>query len=285
MTGDSAAFEAQIRAEWVDPNTADAWRRWHDKSVSFWQELTQALLVAARLEAGQHVLDVAGGAGDPGLSVARAVGPAGHVALTDLSAPVVEVAREHARRAGLENTTCTVADCHALPFADAAFDRVTCRLGVMYFWDLPGALEEIRRVLKPGGVAAFVAWGAWEENEYMSAALGPFRRRRPPPVPPPGAPHPYRFSAPGSLGAELRAAGFRAVREDKPVVRMVWPGPPAELWNRFYEVSAALRPYLETFSPAERAEAAAEAIAGFAGLYDGHAITAKAAIVVATAVR
>lgn len=285
MTGDSAAFEAQVRAEWVDPTTADAWRRWHDKSVSFWQELTQALLLAARLEPGQHVLDVAGGAGDPALSVARAVGPAGRVVLTDLSGPIIEVARTHARRAGLENTTCTVADCHALPFAEAAFDRVTCRLGVMYFWDLAGALGEIRRVLKPGGIAAFIAWGAWEENEYMSAALGGFRRRRPPPVPPPNAPHPYRFSAPGSLGAELRAAGFRAVHEETQTVRMVWPGPPAELWKRFYEVSSSMRPYLETFSPEERAAAAAEAIAGFAGLYDAREITATSTIVVATAVR
>ncbi len=285
MTGDDPAFEARVRAEWVDPTTADAWRRWHDKSVSFWQALTKALLVAARLEPGQHVLDVAGGAGDPALSVARAVGPAGRVFLADLSAPIVEVARTHARGAGLENITCTVADCHALPFAEATFDRATCRLGVMYFWDLARALGEIRRVLKPGGIAAFVAWGALEENEYIGAALGPFQRRRPLPVPPPGAPHPYRFSAPGALGAELRAAGFRAVREQTQVVPMVWPGPPAELWNRFYEVSVALRPYLETFSPEERADAAAEAIAGFAGLSDGREITATTTIVVATAVR
>ena len=61
MASDLADFEAKVRTEWIDESTAAAWRKWHDKSVRFWWEFTAAILAAARLEPGQHVLDLAGG--------------------------------------------------------------------------------------------------------------------------------------------------------------------------------------------------------------------------------
>src|SRR5262249_43073221 len=81
------------------------------------------------------------------------------------------------------------------------FDRVTCRLGVMFFWDCRRALGELRRVLKPGGLASFIAWGPVEQNEYMRTVMGPFKKRQPPPSPAPDAPQPHRFGTPASLPA------------------------------------------------------------------------------------
>jgi ubiquinone/menaquinone biosynthesis C-methylase UbiE len=285
MSSDTAKFEAKVKTEWIDDATAAAWRRWHAKSVRFWSELNDGLFDAAQLAPGQRVLDLASGTGDPALAVAERVGPGGHVVVTDLAPQMLDIAREHAAQAGLEHLSFEVVDAHALPFADASFDRVTCRMGVMFFWDCGRALGEIRRVLKPGGVAAFVAWGPVEQNDYMRTAVGPFKKRNPPPTPAPGAPTPYRFSAPGSLGAELRAAGFAKVSEETRNVRMAWPGPPEEMWTRLYEVSAPMRPYFNSFTPEVRAEAIKEAVAGLAKFFDGREVVTRAAIVVAAAVK
>lgn len=285
MNPDLAKFETKVRTEWIDDATARAWARWHDKSVRFWSEFNDALLDVARLAPGQHVLDLASGTGDPALTVAERVGATGRVVVTDIAPQMLDVARDNARRAGRTNLAFEVVDAHALPFADASFDRVTCRLGVMYFWDCGRALREIRRVLKPGGIAAFLAWGPVEENEYMRAALAPFKRRNPPPPPPPGAPTPYRFGTPGSLSAELRAAGFSTVQENTRVARMLWPGPPEELWTRLYEVSAPMRPYFNSFPPEVRAEAIQEAVTNLAPYFDGREVATRAAIVIAAAVK
>lgn len=278
-------FESKVKTEWLDDATCAAWRKWHDKSVHFWSELTRAQLAVAQLAPGQRVLDLASGTGDPALAVAAAVRPTGHVVVSDLAPQMLDMARENAARAGLANLSYEVVDAHAMPHADASFDRVTCRLGVMFFWDCPRALAEIRRVLKPGGVASFVVWGPIEKNDYMRATTGAFNKRQPLPPPAPGAPHPARFGAPGSLSAELRAAGFSAVGEESLIVPLRWPGTPEELWTRQYEISAPLRPYFNSFSPEARTEAIKETIASFTALYDGREVVAKTAIVVATATK
>jgi ubiquinone/menaquinone biosynthesis C-methylase UbiE len=285
MSTDAPSAETRVRTEWMDDATAAAWRKWHDKSVRFWHELTHALLAVSQLETGQRVLDLASGTGDPAMTLAERVGPAGHVVATDLAPRMIEIARENARRAGLFNLSFDVVDAHALPFPEAAFDRVTCRLGVMYFWNCRRALEEVRRVLKPGGIAAFVAWGPVEQNEYLRAVLGPFKKRQPMPDSPPDAPQPYRFGAPGSLGAELRSAGFAKVEEETLAVHVTWPGPPEEVWARHYDVAVPLRSYFDGFASEARTQAIQEVIAGLTAFYDGHEVATRVTIVVGAAVK
>jgi SAM-dependent methyltransferase len=283
LNEDTSKFEAKVRTEWIDESTAAAWRRWHDKSVVFWSEFTEALLDVSNLGPGHRVLDLASGTGDPAIAIAERVGPSGSVTVTDLSPQMIEIAKENAAKAGLANLSFEVVDAHALPYDDASFDRVTCRLGVMYFWDCRRALAEIHRVLKPGGIASFVAWGRMDDNEYMKAAMDPFKRRRPPPEPPPGAPTPYRFGKEGSLSDELRASGFTRVSETSDRVRMNWPGPPGELWTRLYEVSAPMRPYFDSFPQDVRIHAIGESTANLAAYYDGREVSTEATIVVAAA--
>lgn len=274
MPGDPQ-LEGKVRAEWLDDATCAAWRRWHDKSVHFWSELNAALFARAALTPGQRVLDLAGGTGDPGLEIARRVAP-GEVVITDFAPQMVEIAREFAARDGLGNVTCTPADAHALPFPDDAFEVVTCRLGIMFFWDSARALAEVRRVLRPGGRAVFLVWGPPEQNEFIRLVTGPFKQRRPPP----GVSQQFSYAAPGKLGGELQAAGFTSVVEEARVVRISWPGTPEELWQRQYEVSAPMRPYFNSFSETERAACIAEVVAGLRSRYDGREIPAAAPIIV-----
>lgn len=270
-------MEAKVRAEWLDDATCAAWRRWHDKSVYFWRELNAALFAHAALAPGKRVLDLAGGTGDPGLEIARRVAP-GEVVITDFAPQMVAIAREFAARDGLTNVTCATADAHALPFPDGAFDLVTCRLGIMFFWDSARALSEVRRVLRPGGRAVFLVWGPPEQNEFIRLLLGPFKKRRPPP----GTPQQFRYAPAGLLGGELRAAGFQAVREEPRTVCTAWPGPPEELWRRQYEVSAPMRPYFDSFPESERAECVVEIITGLRGRFDGREIPLKVPIIIGT---
>ncbi|HEU5375616.1 MAG TPA: class I SAM-dependent methyltransferase [Ktedonobacteraceae bacterium] len=75
--------------------------------------------------------------------------PAGwQITLTDFSPGMLEEARQ---RLGTEHFSYTVADAQALPFADESLDAVIANHMLYHVPDLPQALAEVRRVLKPGG--------------------------------------------------------------------------------------------------------------------------------------
>src|SRR5262245_42600016 len=160
-------FKEQVRAEWTDPATVAAWRKWHPKFVGQSCEATEAILRLSQVAPGMRVGDLASGTGEPALARARAVEPGRHVTATDLGAGMLTIVQENARHSRLTNLTFQEADAHALPFPEHMFDRVTCRFGVMYFADVGQALREIRRVLKHGGLVALAAWGPLEQNPFL----------------------------------------------------------------------------------------------------------------------
>jgi ubiquinone/menaquinone biosynthesis C-methylase UbiE len=254
-------YRKMVENEWVSRDTVESWARWHDKLTIQGKAVTERLATHARILPGIRVLDLACGTGDPAISLARLVGPKGMVTATDLSAGMVEVARANASRSGALNIDFREADMQALPFADASFDAVTSKIGIMYAVDLPKAVSEIRRVLSPGGRMAFAVWGPPDQGSYLGFVLGRFFARRVPEPPPPDMPFPLRFAAPGSLGAALRAAGLPSVEEETIVLPLPWPGSPEEVWMQFYDVAVPMRPYLDSFSRQERAAAFEEALA------------------------
>jgi SAM-dependent methyltransferase len=252
-------YQQMVEGEWLPAPTADAWARWHDKLTAACAAMTARLIDHARLGPGLRVLDVASGTGDPAITLAERVGATGHVVATDLSENMLAVARKQA--AGISNISFRVADAQSLPFDDDSFDVVTCRLGIMYFVDVPKALGELRRVLKPGGRIVFAAWGPPGAETYSGFMLGPFFARRQLPMPPADMPFPLRFAAPDAMASVLRAAGLRDVTEENVVLASNWPGPPDEAWAAFYDTARPLRPYIDSFSPTERAQAFQEALA------------------------
>ncbi len=113
------------------------------------------LLHAARIAAGQRVLDIATGTGLAAQAALTVVGPDGHVTAADASASMVEQAG--LRLGNAANVEVCIADGQAMHFPDAAFDAVLCSLGLMFFPDPERGLDEFHRVLRPGGhVAASV---------------------------------------------------------------------------------------------------------------------------------
>jgi SAM-dependent methyltransferase len=276
-------LEERVRRDWTDVATIEAWRRWREPFAVQTEALTSALLDAAEIEQGQRVLDLASGAGEPALTLARRVGPSGRVVATDLSPGWLAIIEDAALSECLGNIELSVADAHALPFADASFDRVTSRLGVMFFADLQRALAECRRVLVPDGRIAFLVWGEGEKNAFFAATMRALAARVELPIPAPGAPGPLRFAAEGSLARELEQAGFREIDERRMVVPLPWPGPPEQLWQHFREIVAPLRPVIDGLTPADRDAVAAEVIATYAAAYDGTRVELTAEVVVVTA--
>jgi len=207
------------------------------------RDVTEALVEYARPQPGWNVLDLASGTGEPGISLAKRVGPEGHVTALDLSADLLEIANERARQRGLTNFTTRQADAHDLPFSAASFDLVTCRFGVMFFAEVNKALAEIHRVLKPGGRCCFVAWGPFDQP-YWSSTMAIVHAHVGGSLMSPGGPDMFRFSKPGSLSAELRRAGFEEEEETR-TVPWTWPGSVEEVWEYVQAVSTPFRPLLE----------------------------------------
>ncbi len=108
------------------------------------------------LESGQRVLDVACGPGNFTREFARAVGPDGLVAGFDASETMLRRAVRDTDRAGLANVGYLRGDVAALPFVAGTFDGVCCFAALHLFADPFGALDEITRVLVPGGRIALL---------------------------------------------------------------------------------------------------------------------------------
>jgi ubiquinone/menaquinone biosynthesis C-methylase UbiE len=99
-----------------------------------------------------QALDVATGAGHTALAFAPHVG---RVVAADLTEEMLAKTAELAAGRGLNNVETKVADAEALPFADASFDLVTCRLAFHHFPNPRRVVGEFARVLKPGGILGF----------------------------------------------------------------------------------------------------------------------------------
>lgn len=106
------------------------------------------LFTGLALDPGHRILDVATGGGHTALALA---GRGGRVVASDLTPSMLREARFLAAEHRARNIVFAGADAEALPFRDAAFDRVTCRIAPHHFPDLRTALAEMVRVLRPGG--------------------------------------------------------------------------------------------------------------------------------------
>jgi demethylmenaquinone methyltransferase / 2-methoxy-6-polyprenyl-1,4-benzoquinol methylase len=116
--------------------------------------------------AGQRVLDLAGGTGDLARLFAARVAPSGAVVHTDINGAMLAAGRDKLLDAGLILPTIQC-NAEALPFPARAFDVVAIAFGLRNVTRKDRALAEMRRVLKPGGVAMVL------EFSRIAAPLAP----------------------------------------------------------------------------------------------------------------
>jgi demethylmenaquinone methyltransferase / 2-methoxy-6-polyprenyl-1,4-benzoquinol methylase len=117
---------------------------------------------ATRVRAGMRVLDLAGGTGDLARLFADRVGATGEVVLTDINGAMLAAGRDKLLNAGVA-LPAVQCDAEKLPFPTASFDCVGIAFGLRNVTRKEAALAEMRRVLKPGGVAAVLEFSrVWE---------------------------------------------------------------------------------------------------------------------------
>ena len=111
------------------------------------------LVELVKPERDWRALDIATGAGHTAAAFAPHVA---HVIASDLTEEMLRESAKLAKTKGFTNMETARADAEALPFPDAAFDLVTCRIAAHHFPDVPTFVAEVWRVLKAGGVFALV---------------------------------------------------------------------------------------------------------------------------------
>lgn len=166
---DHASFKAAMRDQW--DRSATGWASQAPLVRAWLRRATDAMLDMADVRPGHHVLDVAAGAGDPTLDVARRVGPGGRVLATDLSPAILALARAQAAAEGLHQVETRVADGEQLPVEDARFDAALCRLGLMFFPDPLQGLREMHRATRAGGRVCTLVFGRPEANPCVGIVL------------------------------------------------------------------------------------------------------------------
>ena len=112
----------------------------------------EAAFFLPQLRPGMRLLDCGCGPGSITLGLAAAVAPAPVVGV-DLNAADIAAARALATRRGVSNVSFVVASVYALPFPDATFDAAFAHALLQHLGEPGRALKEVRRVLRPGGVA------------------------------------------------------------------------------------------------------------------------------------
>ena len=233
--------------EWRE--SAPYWEKHRDVIRTMLDPITQAVIEEAGIVAGQSVLDVAGGPGEPSLTIAKLVGLSGLMVCTDGVAEMVAAAESAAQRLGRNNMRFQQCTAESLPFDSNSFDTVISRLGVMFFPDALVALREMLRVVKPGGTISLVIWHKSEANPYAQRVSDVVDRHVETPPVDAGAPGAFRFAERGKLAAILTEAGAIDVSERLFQFQMEAPISFEEFWTMRSETSETLREKLKRLTP------------------------------------
>jgi ubiquinone/menaquinone biosynthesis C-methylase UbiE len=235
---DPSEFTRSQREHWG--TVASGWRKWWPIFEAGAQSLNRRMVELAEVRAGDSVLDVATGLGEPALTAARRVGAKGRVVGTDLAPQMLALARERALEAGLSNVVFREADAQTLEFDARLFDAALCRWGVMLFLDPLAAMKSVRRALRPGARFVSAVWSTEDEVPFIAIPMQVARRELDLPPPDPETPGATRLGKPGALEDLYSRATFTDVAAEERPVTMAFDSP-ATYVSFLQEVSGSIR--------------------------------------------
>lgn len=188
-------------------------QRWLDRQQAqdaLLAPVSEVLLERAAARVGEVVLDIGCGCGTTSIALARRVAPGGQVLGVDVSAPMLERARQLAPQ-GLP-VDFTLADATVYPFESGRADLLFSRFGVMFFADPVRSFANLRAGLCSGGRVAFACWREARENPWLLLPLQEAYRYVPRlPEVGPEDPGPFSFAAERRVRGILERAGFGAI--------------------------------------------------------------------------
>ena len=130
-----------------------------DPANSFWERFGSRTVARLQLAPGSNVLDVCCGSGASAIPAAAAVGDNGSVIGVDLAENLLQLARTKAAARDLRNIRFVHDDILSIDLAPEGFDAVICVFGIFFIPDMPSAMRELWRYVKPGGRLAITTWG------------------------------------------------------------------------------------------------------------------------------
>jgi demethylmenaquinone methyltransferase/2-methoxy-6-polyprenyl-1,4-benzoquinol methylase len=131
-----------------------------------WKRLA---VMSAMVRPGHRVLDLAGGTGDLARLFAQRAGDEGEVVISDINGEMLSVGRDRLIDGGvIGNVSIVQANAETLPFASRTFDIVSIAFGLRNVTNKKAALDEMYRILRPGGRALIL--------EFSELQIAPLRK-------------------------------------------------------------------------------------------------------------
>lgn len=189
----------------------DRWIGESGRTEKMLSRVADLLYPLAKLKSGETVLDIGCGLGPTTIELARRVAPNGRAIGLDVSAKMIELARQ--RAAGIANIEFIAGDAATYRFDAPIADVLFSRFGVMFFGDPTAAFTNLRAMMKPKGRVVFACWRRMSENLWMLKPLLAAYEHVPK-LPPaePNEPGPFAFAERERVTQILTAAGFAPPR-------------------------------------------------------------------------
>ena len=194
-----AIANTEQAAAW-DGHEGDHWTEHADRYDAAGRRHWQRFLDADLVTPDEVVLDIGCGTGKSTRDLARIV-VKGSATGIDLSAAMLNRAREQSEAEGITNVTYVQGDAQAHRFNEAAFDLAISSFGAMFFGDPVAAFANIATGVRPGGRLALLAWRELARNEWLTELRAALAVGRELPMPPPDAPTPSRWPTPTGFAA------------------------------------------------------------------------------------
>jgi len=200
------------RAQTVGPMWGQKARDWEEHLEPMARPAYERVLSRVGIQPGISILDVGCGAG---LFVKMAHDMGASLTGLDLSEPLLTLAEERTPKAEFH-----LSDMAELPFPDASFDIITAFNSVQFAPSPVDVLNEVRRVVRPGGKVAITVWGHPEECEAAGFIMS-LREFLPPDMA--DSPDPFALSVDGSLASMVRDAELSPVETEDVECPLVYP--------------------------------------------------------------
>ena len=169
-----------------------------------------------KVREGDRAVDVGCGFGDTAIELAQRVGSKGSVLGIDCCDAFLEIARDDAAAAGVENVAFVNADVQFYPF-EGDFDFCFSRFGTQFFENPVAGRKSRRRALKPGGTMTMIVWRGVEDNPWLGMAKDIVLRF----LPPPGddgrscGPGPFSMASESLVTQQLEIAGYTGLKFER----------------------------------------------------------------------